>query len=104
MKFVTNNIIYVALLIDQFFEYVPIIAYPIMPSALHGFLFLIPPIFSFLCAAEVTEEATNVYKKPADPETKELFQPFRFFCKKNLVSLASISSLLCFISQRSFHI
>ncbi|BFG20969.1 hypothetical protein CerSpe_072430 [Prunus speciosa] len=31
------------------------------------------------------EEVENVYKKPVDAETKELFLPFRSFCKKKLI-------------------
>ncbi|XP_020412836.1 U-box domain-containing protein 52 [Prunus persica] len=31
------------------------------------------------------EEGENVYKKPVDAETKELFLPFRSFCKKKLI-------------------
>ncbi|CAB4268692.1 unnamed protein product [Prunus armeniaca] len=35
--------------------------------------------------SEEGEEEENVYKKPVDAETKELFLPFRSFCKKKLI-------------------
>lgn len=48
------------------------------------------------------EETENVYKKPVDPITKELFLPFRSFCSKKLVSRAPnqlVYVLFCFSMQ-----